>query len=134
MSSDTGCDGFEACLGPGDWPVLHSDVLTDAINGEHEDFGLRGLVESLARRRDSSLPDPVQAVLRNLDRCRGQEELGDDPALVAVTVIAPFTPVRPSASEPAPNPLTTPIPYGRVPELRGIVPVRTCTSLASERW
>ena len=131
---DAGCDAFEACRGPGDWPVLYADVLTHATSEEYEDFGLRGLVESLAGRRESRLPDALQAVLRNLDRCRGQVELGDDPTLVAVKVVAPFRPFGPALAS-RPRTLSRPrFRPGGCAILGGRIPSRVLRSLASARW
>ncbi len=86
---DADYDECEVSLRPGDRLYLYSDGLTEAMNGEHEDFGIDGLVESLTKTEGAPLGDTVQEVRRAVGRWRGREELDDDLTLLAMEVVEP---------------------------------------------
>lgn len=87
--ADAEYDEYKVSLRPGDRLYLYSDGVTEAMNGEHEDFGIAGLVESLTRTQEAPLDDTVQEVRRAVGRWRGREELDDDLTLLAMEVVAP---------------------------------------------
>ena len=87
--ADADYDEGEVSLRPGDRLYLYSDGVTEAMNGEHEDFGIAGLVESLTRTQGAPLGETVQEIRRAVGRWRGREELDDDLTLLALEVIAP---------------------------------------------
>ncbi len=87
--ADADYDECEAFVRPGDRLYLYSDGVTEAMNGEHEEFGIAGLVESLTRTQGAPLGDTVQEVRRAVVRWRGREELDDDLTLLAMEVVAP---------------------------------------------
>ena len=86
---DADYDEYRVSLRPGDRLYLYSDGVTEAMNGEHEDFGITGLVEALTRTQEAPLDDTVQEVRRAVGRWRGREELDDDLTLLAMEVVAP---------------------------------------------
>ncbi len=86
---DADYDEYRVSLRPGDRLYLYSDGVTEAMNGEHEDFGITGLVEALTRTQRAPLDDTVQEVRRAVGRWRGREELDDDLTLLAMEVVAP---------------------------------------------
>jgi len=86
---DADYDEYKVSLRPGDRLYLYSDGVTEAMNGEHEDFGIAGLMESLTRTQGAPLDDTVQEVRRAVGRWRDREELDDDLTLLAMEVVAP---------------------------------------------
>ncbi|MCY3821120.1 MAG: SpoIIE family protein phosphatase [Gammaproteobacteria bacterium] len=86
---DADYDECKVTLRPGDRLYLYSDGLTEAMNGEHEDFGIAGLVESLTRTQGAPLGDTVQDIRRAVSRWRDGEKLDDDLTLLALEVVTP---------------------------------------------
>ena len=86
---DADYDEYKVSLRPGDRLYLYSDGLTEAMNGEHEDFGIAGLVESLTRTQGAQLGDTVQDIRRAVNRWRDGEQLDDDLTLLALEVVTP---------------------------------------------
>ena len=87
--ADADYDEGEVSLRPGDRLYLYSDGVTEAMNGEHEDFGIAGLVESLTRTQGAQLGDTVQDIRRAVKRWRDGEQLDDDLTLLALEVVTP---------------------------------------------
>ncbi len=87
--SDADYDECEVSLRPGDRLYLYSDGVTEAMNGENDDFGIAGLVESLTRTQGAPLGDTVQEIRRAVGRWRGRDELDDDLTLLAMEIVAP---------------------------------------------
>ncbi len=87
--ADVEYDEFTAEVTPGDRLYLYSDGLTEAMNETDEDFGVPGLVGSLASTQGRPLDETVREIRRAVGGWRGREELDDDLTLLALEVVAP---------------------------------------------
>jgi serine phosphatase RsbU (regulator of sigma subunit) len=76
------CAMEERKLAPGDAILLYTDGVTEARNGEGEEFGEQRLVETARKHRELSLPELLAAVT---DRARrfSPHEQSDDITLIA---------------------------------------------------
>jgi serine phosphatase RsbU (regulator of sigma subunit) len=75
------CAMEERELAPGDAVLLYTDGVTEALNGEGEEFGQERLLEAARQHRELSLPELVAAVA---DQARGfsPHEQADDITLI----------------------------------------------------
>ena len=87
--ADVEYDEFTAEVAPGDRLYIYSDGLTEAMNESDEDFGVSGLVGSLASTRGRPLDETVREIRRAVGGWRGREELDDDLTLLALEIAAP---------------------------------------------
>ena len=62
------CDVAETVLGPGDLLVVYSDGISEAADGQEEEFGERRLVETAGAHRAEPLPDLLEAVFAEVRR------------------------------------------------------------------
>lgn len=74
----------ELDLRPGEMLVAYSDGLTEARNGEGEEFGIGRLREALGRLRNLPAEEAGRALLREVDGFVGEQRLDDDLSLVVV--------------------------------------------------
>ena len=78
---------FAARLAPGDRLYLYSDGVSEAMNAGAEDFGVAGLVTSLAETRGEPLGLTVRELRRAVGRWRGgRDRLDDDLTLLALEI------------------------------------------------
>src|SRR6516165_10678285 len=71
----------ERQLAPGDAVLLYTDGVTEALNGEGEEFGEEGLLEATRQHRELSLPELLAAVA-DLARKFSPHEQADDITLI----------------------------------------------------
>jgi serine phosphatase RsbU (regulator of sigma subunit)/catechol 2,3-dioxygenase-like lactoylglutathione lyase family enzyme len=83
LFSEWECTIGENSLFPGDALVLYTDGITEAFNERGEEFGERGLIDSLIRHRASEPPALLQAVLDDVRRFSPHEQHDDMTLLVA---------------------------------------------------
>jgi sigma-B regulation protein RsbU (phosphoserine phosphatase) len=76
------CAMEERELAPGDSVLLYSDGVTEAMNGEGEEFGEERLLEAARQHRELSLPELLAAVLDRARRFSPYEQ-ADDITLIA---------------------------------------------------
>ena len=86
MFPDTEYTEYAARLEPGDRLYFYSDGVTEAMNPADDDFGVPGLIGSLAGSRNRPLGETIQEVRRAVGRWRGPEPLDDDLTLLALEV------------------------------------------------
>src|SRR6516225_2282832 len=67
----------ERQLAPGDAVLLYTDGVTEALNGEGEEFGEQSLLEAARQHRDLSLPELLAAVADQARRFSPQEQSDD---------------------------------------------------------
>jgi serine phosphatase RsbU (regulator of sigma subunit) len=66
------------CLEPGDYLVLYSDGVTDAQNGDLEEFGETRLLDVLRAGADGTASEMIEAVFSAIDRFAGDVPQFDD--------------------------------------------------------
>ena len=76
------CKMEERELAPGDAVLLYTDGVTEALNGEGEEFGEGRLLEALQQHREMSLPELLAAVAEKARRFSPHEQ-SDDITLIA---------------------------------------------------
>ena len=76
------CAMEECELAAGDAVLIYTDGVTEALNGDGEEFGEQRLVEAVRRHRDLSLPELVSAVANEAKKFSPQEQT-DDITLIA---------------------------------------------------
>jgi serine phosphatase RsbU (regulator of sigma subunit) len=76
------CAVAEVVLEPGDTLVLYSDGITEATNGEDEEFGEARLLEAVHRHRAAGAPALIAGILAAVHGFRRGEQ-ADDMTLVA---------------------------------------------------
>ena len=81
-------DEFEVNLAPGDRFYLFSDGVTEARNDAEAEFGVAGLLESLAEANGSTLHDSVRRVRHAIGEWQEGKGLEDDLTLLALEVLA----------------------------------------------
>ena len=86
MFPDTKYTEYAARLAPGDRVYFYSDGVTEAMNPADEDFGVPGLVGSLAATRGRPVDETLREVRRAVSRWRGPDPLDDDLTLLALEV------------------------------------------------
>ena len=72
----------EGQLGPGDAVLLYTDGVTEALNGEGEEFGEQRLLDATRKHRELSLPEFLGAIVDQARRFSPHEQ-GDDITLIA---------------------------------------------------
>ncbi len=78
-------DGFETTIrpwSPGDLLVLCTDGLTEAENGDEEEYGAERLAESLLRHKHREPEEIRQRLLEDLESFRGKGPYKDDVTLL----------------------------------------------------
>ena len=75
-------------LEPGDRLFIYTDGVSEAMNPEHEPYGSKRMIESLARSRDSSLEESIAALWSDVERWCGASTRQDDASVVAVEIRA----------------------------------------------
>jgi sigma-B regulation protein RsbU (phosphoserine phosphatase) len=76
------CTMEERELAPGDAVLLYTDGVTEARNGEGEEFGEERLLEAARQHRELSLPELLAAVADEARRFSPHEQ-SDDITLIA---------------------------------------------------
>jgi serine phosphatase RsbU (regulator of sigma subunit) len=76
------CAMEEREMAPGDAIVLYTDGVTEALNGEGEEFGEERLLEAARQRRELPLPELLAAVADEARRFSPHEQ-ADDITLIA---------------------------------------------------
>ena len=76
------CAMGERELAPGDAVLLYTDGVTEALNGEGEEFGEKRLLEAAYQHRERSLPELLAAVADQARRFSPHEQT-DDITLIA---------------------------------------------------
>lgn len=75
---------IEIKLAAGDQLLFYTDGVTEAMNEEGEQFGLRNLMLSLSRNGDLEPEGLVNAILDDISQHRGDAEPNDDITLIAI--------------------------------------------------
>lgn len=71
---------------PGDIVVLYSDGIQDQEDGGGHDYGILRLGPVVKRSRKQSAKEIAEAILADVDRFRGGQEIADDQTLVVMKV------------------------------------------------
>jgi serine phosphatase RsbU (regulator of sigma subunit)/catechol 2,3-dioxygenase-like lactoylglutathione lyase family enzyme len=77
------CTMEERELAPGDALLLYTDGITEALNGEGEEFGEQRLLEAARQHRELSLPELLTAVADQARRFSAHEQSDDVTLIVA---------------------------------------------------
>jgi serine phosphatase RsbU (regulator of sigma subunit) len=77
------CAMEEREMAPGDAIVLYTDGVTEALNGEGEEFGEERLLEAARQRRELPLPELLAAVADEARRFSPHEQADDITLIVA---------------------------------------------------
>src|SRR6266567_1818708 len=77
------CTMEERELAPGDAVLLYTDGVTEALNGEGEEFGEERLLEATRQHRELSLPELLAAVAEQARRFSPHEQTDDITLIVA---------------------------------------------------
>jgi len=77
------CTMEERELAPGDAVLLYTDGVTEALNGEGEEFGEEGLLEAARQHRELSLPEMLETVTDQARRFSPYEQADDITVIVA---------------------------------------------------
>jgi serine phosphatase RsbU (regulator of sigma subunit) len=77
------CTMKERELAPGDAVLLYTDGVTEALNGEGEEFGEERLLEATRQHRELSLPELLAAVADQARRFSPHEQTDDITLLAA---------------------------------------------------
>ena len=77
------CAMEERELAPGDALLLYTDGVTEALNGEGEEFGEERLLEAARQHRELSVPELLAAVADQARRFSPQEQADDITLIVA---------------------------------------------------
>ncbi len=70
----------------GDRLFLHSDGLTEEVNGHDEEFGNERLFSAIADGQTLGLQDTIDSLVQKVVAWRGDEHLRDDVSILAVSV------------------------------------------------
>ena len=76
-------------LEPGDRLFIYSDGISEAMNPEHEPFGSKRMIDSLARSREATLEDSIAALWSDIERWCGSSTRQDDASVVALEIREP---------------------------------------------
>jgi sigma-B regulation protein RsbU (phosphoserine phosphatase) len=82
------CEIAQVDLAAGDTLVLYTDGVTEATNGEGEEFGESRLVDALANHSRLPLEALLQAVVNAVQKFSGGSEQQDDITLVIARALA----------------------------------------------
>jgi serine phosphatase RsbU (regulator of sigma subunit)/catechol 2,3-dioxygenase-like lactoylglutathione lyase family enzyme len=77
------CTMEERELAPGDAVLLYTDGVTEALNGEGEEFGEEGLLEAARQHRELSLPEMLETVTDQARRFSPYEQADDITVIIA---------------------------------------------------
>jgi serine phosphatase RsbU (regulator of sigma subunit)/catechol 2,3-dioxygenase-like lactoylglutathione lyase family enzyme len=77
------CTMEERELAPGDAVLLYTDGVTEALNGEGEEFGEEGLLQAARQHRELSLPEMLETVTDQARRFSPYEQADDITVIVA---------------------------------------------------
>jgi len=77
------CAMEERQLAPGDSILLYTDGVTEALNGEGEEFGEKRLLEAVRRSRECALPELLAALADQARRFSPHEQSDDITLIVA---------------------------------------------------
>ena len=70
-------------LAPGDVVLVYTDGVSEALNGEGEEFGDERLLEAARQNRHLSLPELLVAVIDQAQRFSPDEQADDITLIVA---------------------------------------------------
>ncbi len=73
-------------MNPGDRLCIYSDGITDAENGQNEEFGDARLLESLTSTVSLPINDSVAQAMLKIDAWRGTNALKDDLSMLAIEI------------------------------------------------
>jgi len=73
----------ERQLAPGDAVLLYTDGVTEALNGEGEEFGEERLLEAARQHRELSLPELLAALAQQARGFSPHEQTDDITLIVA---------------------------------------------------
>ena len=68
---------------PGDAILLYTDGVTEALNGEEEEFGEEGLLQAARQRRELPLPELLAGLADQARRFSPYEQADDITLIVA---------------------------------------------------
>ncbi len=71
-------------LNPGDRLYLYSDGLTEAVNGDDEEFGIERLIRAIGQSKTKVLKESLSFLLSSVEEWRGGARLEDDISILAV--------------------------------------------------
>lgn len=74
-------------LNAGDVLLLYTDGLTEATNGQQQEFGSERLAELACRQRGLTVKDFVQTLRHALHQYTGSQSLSDDTTFIAAKVV-----------------------------------------------
>jgi sigma-B regulation protein RsbU (phosphoserine phosphatase) len=77
-------DQARSCLDPGDFVVLYTDGVTDAIDGQQQPFGLWRLRQTILARREASAEQIAAGIQQTLAEHVGSQPPFDDISVVVV--------------------------------------------------
>jgi len=75
----------EITLRPGETLLLYTDGVTEAMNGDCEEYGMDRLRQCLEKVLDQPPDRVVEAVLKDVARFQGEARQADDLTLLAVS-------------------------------------------------
>ncbi len=74
--------GGRLAVAPGDFLILYTDGITEAVNAAMEEFGIEGLQAAVASRAGGSAQEMVDAVMAAIHEFAGDSPMADDLTLV----------------------------------------------------
>ena len=83
LFSEWDCAMREQELSPGDVLALYTDGITEACNGQGEEFGEQCLIEALRQHRELSCEALLTAIVDEVRRFSPEEQRDDITAIVA---------------------------------------------------
>ena len=73
-------------LEPGDRLFIYSDGISEAMNPDHEPFGSKRMIDSLARSRVLPLEESMAELWSDVERWGGSPTRQDDASVVALEI------------------------------------------------
>lgn len=83
---DTGFRSERIVLQPGDRLLLYTDGVTEAANGDGEEFGAERLETLMAEDKDQSLPERYSQIMKSV-RVHASDKLSDDATVLLISMV-----------------------------------------------